>query len=160
MESNRQLMNDKVNIRTAVREDVSTLVAFNLRMARETEDKQLDPEVLTSGVDAILGNPEHGFYLVAEVEGILAGALMVTTEWSDWRNGAFWWIQSVYVQPECRQRGVFRALYEEARERAVNSEGVCGCRLYVEKDNTTAQAVYARRGLVETNYKVFEDLFP
>jgi ribosomal protein S18 acetylase RimI-like enzyme len=153
-------MKDKVKIRTALREDVSTLVAFNLQIASETEDKQLEPEVLTSGVDAILGNPEHGFYLVAEVGGIVVGSLMVTTEWSDWRNGSFWWIQSVYVQPKFRQLGVFRALYKEARDRAVNSAGVCGCRLYVERDNTTAQAVYARRGLIETNYKVFEDLFP
>jgi GNAT superfamily N-acetyltransferase len=153
-------MQDQVKIRAALPPDTATLVDFNLRMARETEDKRLDLEVLTSGVNAVLEDPTRGFYLVAEIAGKVVGSLMVTTEWSDWRNGAFWWIQSVYVLPELRKHGVFRALYEEARERAANSAGVCGCRLYVERDNTTAQAVYARRGLIETNYKVFEDLFP
>jgi ribosomal protein S18 acetylase RimI-like enzyme len=151
-------MQDQIEIRSALPVDTATLVEFNLRMATETEGKRLDSDVLTSGVNAVLDDPTHGLYLVAEVDGELVGSLMVTTEWSDWRNGVFWWIQSVYVRPEHRKRGVFRALYEEVRTRAVNSAGVCGCRLYVEKDNITAQAAYTRRGFTETNYKVFEDL--
>ena len=152
-------MQDQIEIRAALHEDASTLVAFNLRMARETEDRQLDVAVLTSGVDAVLEDAKRGFYLVAEVGGKVVGSLMVTTEWSDWRNGAIWWIQSVYVSPEFRRRGVFRSLYEEVRERARNSKRVCGCRLYVERENTSAQATYTQLGLTETKYKVFEEFF-
>ena len=152
-------MKDEVKVRMARRDDVSTLVAFNMQMAKETEDKHLDLDVLTAGVGAIFENPEHGFYLVAEVNGAVVGSLMVTTEWSDWRNGDYWWIQSVYVQSEFRQKGIFRALYEEVHERAENSNEVCGVRLYVEKGNRTAQTVYTRRGLTETHYKIFEDIF-
>jgi len=116
--------------------------------------------LLTSGINAVLENPERGFYLIAEVDGAIAGSLMVTSEWSDWRDGAFWWIQSVYVTHGFRRRGVFRALYEEAREQAKNTPRVCGCRLYVDRDNATAQTTYARLGLAETDYKMFEELFP
>ena len=153
-------MQDHVNIRDAVREDVPKLVQFNLSIARETEDMQLDEHVLTSGINAVFDDPKRGFYLVAEVDGKAAGSLMVISEWSDWRDGAFWWIQSVYVEPEFRRNGVFRAMYEEVRKRAGNTPRVCGCRLYVERDNAAAQTTYARLGFVETNYKVFEELFP
>lgn len=139
--------------------DAERLIEFNLRMAQETEDKQLDSKVLTSGVNAILADPRHGFYLVGEANGEVIGSLMVTTEWSDWRNSTFWWIQSVYVAPEFRRRGVFRALYEDARSRAKKDKWVCGCRLYVERDNTPAQIVYTRLGLKETNYRMLEELF-
>ena len=152
-------MQNQVKIREAVRADVDTLVEFNLRMAKETEDKQLDTKVLTAGVNAVFENRAHGFYLVAEVDGKIAGSLMVTTEWSDWRNGVFWWIQSVYVASAFRRNGVFRALYGKVRERAGKSEQVCGCRLYVERENDSAQATYSRLGMTETNYKVFEELF-
>ena len=153
-------MEDQLKIRAALPTDTPVLVEFNLRVAMETEGKRLDLGVLTSGVNAVLEDSTRGFYLVAEISGKVVGSLMVTTEWSDWRNGDLWWIQSVYVHPESRKQGVFKALHEETRERAVNSAGVCGCRLYVERDNTSAQAVYARRGFKETNYKLFEDLFP
>ena len=152
-------MQDQINIRDAVRGDVPILVRFNLSMARETEDVQLDEHVLTRGVNAVFDDDKHGFYLIAEVDGKVAGSLMVTYEWSDWRDGAFWWIQSVYVEPEFRRRGVFRAIYAEARQRAGNTSRVCGCRLCVEQDNAAAQATYARLGFVETNYKMFEELF-
>jgi len=153
-------MHDQVKIRKALRKDAATLVDFNLRMAKETEDKQLDSGVLTSGVNAVLEDPKRGFYLVAEVDGEVSGSVMVTTEWSDWRDGAFWWIQSVYIAPRFRRRGVFRALYEEVREQARNTARVCGCRLYVERENATAQATYAQLGLAETKYKVYEELLP
>lgn len=153
-------MQDQIKIRQAMSKDLATLVDFNIRMAGETENKQLDAEVVTSGVKTVLDDSKYGFYLVAEDKGKVVGSLMVTTEWSDWRNGAFWWIQSVYVEPEFRRCGVFKALYAEVRERVRKTERVCGCRLYVERDNTTAQATYARVGLVETNYKIFEEILP
>ena len=153
-------MEDHVNVRDAVRQDAPILVQFNLRMARETEDRQLDERVLTSGVNAVLDDPKRGFYLVAEVDGKVVASLMVTTEWSDWRDGDYWWIQSVYVEPEFRRRGVFRTMYQTARQRAGSTPRVCGCRLYVERDNAAAQATYGRLGIVETKYKVFEEIFP
>jgi len=153
------IMKEQVKIRTARPGDLGTLVGFNQEMARETEGKHLDLEILASGVGAVLEDSRRGFYLVAEISGETVGSLMITTEWSDWRNGDFWWFQSVYVQPKWRKLGVFKALHEEARNRAVHASGVCGCRLYVERDNTSAQAVYARRGFQETDYKMFEDLF-
>ena len=136
-------MQGQTRIRTALREDAPKLVDFNLRMAMETEGKQLDSDTLTSGVNAVLEDPRRGFYLIAEVDGKVVGSLMVTSEWSDWRDGAFWWVQSVYVTHGFRRRGVLRALYEEARRRAKNTPRVCGFRLYVDRDNTTAQTTYA-----------------
>ena len=150
----------QVKVRIALPTDAPILVAYNLEMARETEGKNLDPVTLTSGVKAVLDDTKRGFYLVAEISGSVVGSLMITTEWSDWRNGNFWWIQSVFVTPENRKLGVFSALLEEARRRALDLEGVCGCRLYVERENTTAQEVYLRRGFQETHYLLFEDLFP
>ncbi len=152
-------MQNQVTIRQAVLGDAGTLVGFNQRMAVETESKQLDVAVLTAGVEAVLRDDRLGFYLVAEVGGRMAGCLMVTTEWSDWRNGVFWWIQSVYVAPEFRRRGIFRALYEGVKRRAAQSPRVCGFRLYVERRNAAAQATYARMGMSETQYKLFETLF-
>tara|TARA_B110000881_G_C18585063_1_gene524232 strand:+ start:113 stop:574 length:462 start_codon:yes stop_codon:yes gene_type:complete len=152
-------MKDELMIREAGATDVPNLVRFNLEMARETEEKELDSEVLTRGVEGIFEKPERGFYLVGEMNGEMVGSLMVTKEWSDWRNGDFWWIQSVFVESEFRRRGIFRGLYEEARKRAMEADGVCGCRLYVEKENEVAQAVYVRRGFHETPYRLFEDGF-
>ena len=152
-------MQDQIKIRDAVRADADTLIEFNMCMAKETEDKALDPKILTAGVNAVFENPAHGFYLVAEIDGDVAGALMVTTEWSDWRNGQFWLIQSVYVAPAFRRKSVFRALYEKVRERAGKSEQVCGCRLYVERENSTAQATYSQLGMTDAGYRVFEEMF-
>jgi ribosomal protein S18 acetylase RimI-like enzyme len=130
-----------------------------MEMALETEGKKLDDGILEAGVRGIFEDAARGFYLVAEIEGKVAGSLMVTKEWSDWRNGDFWWIQSVYVLPEYRRQGVFRELYEEARRRAKEDESVCGCRLYVETENQSAQQVYLKHGFVETGYLLFEDVF-
>jgi ribosomal protein S18 acetylase RimI-like enzyme len=152
-------MQDQIKIRDAVREDMPRLVEFNLSIALDTEGKHLDEQVLTCGMSALFDEPHRGFYMVAEVADKVVGSLMVTTEWSDWRDGDFWWLQSVYVDPEFRRNGVFRALYTEAKQRAKNTSRVCGCRLYVERDNAAAQATYARLGFAETNYKVFEELF-
>jgi ribosomal protein S18 acetylase RimI-like enzyme len=152
-------MMEEIKIRAAQSEDAGRLMEFSLKLARETEGKELDPDTLTSGVAAILKDPSRGFFMIAEVAGEVAGSLMVTTEWSDWRNGEFWWIQSVYVSPEFRRRGVFRALYEETRGQARNSTRVCGCRLYVERENSSAQATYTQLGLTETPYRMYEELF-
>lgn len=152
-------MYSELTIREAARKDEPTLVEFNRCMARETEDKELDATVLAAGVRSVLDDPRLGFYMVAEMDGSVVGSLLVTTEWSDWRNGLFWWIQSVYVAHGFRRRGVYRQMYEAIRTRARNSPRVCGCRLYVERENAVAQATYAQLGMAETRYKMFEEMF-
>ena len=154
----------EITVRGAVAGDIRVLVDFNLRMAEETEGKSLDGETLAAGVEAVVVGTESegvptGRYLVAEVDGRVVGALMHTWEWSDWRNGVVWWLQSVFVAPEFRRRGVFRLLYETLRSQARNDERVVGLRLYVEGDNRGAQATYARLGMSLSGYTVMEELF-
>ena len=129
-------------------------------MARETEGLQLDPQRVLAGVTALLGASEKGAYFVAEVEPdggqCIAGQLLITYEWSDWRNGSFWWIQSVFVPEKFRGQGIFRTLYEHVHELARTRQGVCGLRLYVDAHNRSAQRTYERLGLKRTNYEFFE----
>lgn len=143
-------MSEAINIRLADERDASALVSFNQAMARETEGKELDAQVLTAGVRNLLKQRQHGFYVVAEETGagepVVIGSLMVTYEWSDWRNGLFWWIQSVYIAPLFRRRGIYRQLYAFVKALAATEEGVRGFRLYVEKENRVAQQTYARLG--------------
>ena len=146
-----------IAVRRATSSDVTTLVAFNVAMAAESEDKALDEGVLHQGIEAVLGNPVHGLYLVAERQGRVVGTLMVTYEWSDWRNGRFWWIQSVFVSEEHRRRGVYRALHDHVRALAMSDDSSCGIRLYVERDNTGAQATYDAMGMGETEYRLYEE---
>jgi len=145
-----------VEIRRANSGDATGLVAFNRAMARETEDRVLDEKVLLEGVRTVMNDHAKGFYLLAERQGSVVGQLMVTSEWSDWRNADFWWIQSVYVEPANRRQGVFRALYgylyAEARER----EGICGIRLYADHENKSAQAVYLTLGMQPAHYQMFD----
>lgn len=153
----------EINVRLAEVRDVPVLVEFNRAMARETESKELPVEILTAGVDNLFENPRYGFYVIAEWSETsdkreVIGSLMVTYEWSDWRNGLFWWIQSVYVKPEFRRRRVYTRLYEFIKNRAAADGEVRGFRLYVEKDNTIAQQTYQRLGMTETHYKMFEEL--
>jgi ribosomal protein S18 acetylase RimI-like enzyme len=148
-----------MRIRLATSADAAVLVEFNAAMALETEGKNLLPEVIGAGVRGLLDNPVAGFYVLAETERVLA-ALMITKEWSDWRNGSFWWIQSVYVRPEARRQGVYRRLYRHVQEMAAKDPQVCGFRLYVERENSAAQAAYAALGMKETRYFVFEELKP
>ncbi|WP_082151704.1 GNAT family N-acetyltransferase [Caenimonas sp. SL110] len=128
-------------------------------MALETEHKVLMPEVIGAGVRRLIENPAMGFYIVAQDEsGEVVAGLMITNEWSDWRNGIFWWIQSVYVVKDWRRQGVYRRLYEYVRDLAKADAAVCGFRLYVEKDNDIAQQTYAALGMTPTDYLIYEEL--
>ena len=149
-----------MQIRLATPADTEVLVEFNCAMAAETERKQLLPEVIGAGVRGLLASPASGFYLIAENQDRVAGSLLITKEWSDWRNGDFWWIQSVYVHPEFRRQGVYRRLYRHVQELAASDPRVCGFRLYVERENERAQQTYQKLGMKETRYLVFEELKP
>jgi GNAT superfamily N-acetyltransferase len=149
-------MSDSIEIRNATRDDVPFLRDCNLAMALESEKKRLDGEVLTRGIVAVFDHPERGFYVVAERGGIPVGSLLITHEWSDWRNGGWWWIQSDYVVPDARRAGVFTAMYREIESRAHASAGVIGLRLYVEKQNAGAQATYAALGMEPAYYSLYQ----
>jgi ribosomal protein S18 acetylase RimI-like enzyme len=152
-------MDDRVlNIRPAGAEDLEVLVAGNMALAEETERVRLNPGSLREGILALLESRAPGRYWVAELDGRVVGQLLITFEWSDWRNRMVWWIQSVYVAPDARARGVLRALYDVARREALAS-GAGGLRLYVDTSNTRAQAVYAALGMNGEHYRVFEDMF-
>lgn len=148
-----------ISVRPARLEDLETLALYNEAMALETEGLQLDPVTLRAGIRAVLEEPARGRYFVAERSGRLAGALLLTHEWSDWRNALFLWIQSVYVDPLHRRRGVFTALYRHAAELA-SAPGHCGLRLYMDAHNATARATYERLGMRHENYLVFETRDP
>ena len=144
-------------IRPAVLSDADVIGEFNRLMAKETENKDLDPGVLKAGVAAMLADSSKGRYFVAEQASMgVVGQLGVTSEWSDWRNGNFWWIQSVYVAEHARRHGVFRKLYEHLLTEARAQANVIGVRLYVEHDNAIAQATYKKLGMILTGYQVME----
>ncbi|HVF86888.1 MAG TPA: N-acetyltransferase [Pyrinomonadaceae bacterium] len=154
-------MEHQINLRLAAGRDVDVLVSFNQAMARETEAKELAVETLTAGVRNLLRNDQYGFYVVAEGTDAagrkeVVGSLMITYEWSDWRDAVFWWIQSVYVVPEFRRRGVYRRLYDFVKVRAAEGN-ICGFRLYVERENVAAQRTYERLGMTEAHYKMYEE---
>ena len=143
-------------IRPSTPADAPVIAGFNARLAQETEHLQLDPTRLRAGVDAVLADANKGIYWVAEAGGEVVGQLMITFEWSDWRNGSFWWIQSVYVRADWRLRGVFKALYKHVHQQAKSRNDVCGLRLYVERDNQRARQLYPRLGLRPTSYELYE----
>ncbi|MDC0979073.1 GNAT family N-acetyltransferase [Gammaproteobacteria bacterium] len=143
-------------IRSASPDDISDIAQFNIAMAQETEERQLDPETIQSGVSGVIQNHAHGFYLIAERDQVAVGSLLITFEWSDWRNGTLWWIQSVYVKPEHRRTGVFKALYDAVIARARAAKSVRGIRLYVEQENLDAQSVYQKLSMQKTPYQMFE----
>lgn len=155
------MMEDEIRIRLAHEGDTSALASFNQAMARETEGKELDQKVLAEGVKHLLAQRQYGFYVIAE-QGVerreAIGSLMVTYEWSDWRDGLFWWIQSVYIVPAARRRGVYRRLYEFVKELAAREPRVRGFRLYVEKENRIAQRAYEQLGMQEAHYLMYEEL--
>ena len=151
----------EIRVRRAVDGDLDTIVKFNSAMALESEGKALDQEVLKSGVRAVLEQPDKGVYYVAEIDGRVVGQLAVTTEWSDWRNGYFWWIQSVYADPDHRRRGIYRALHNQVVAEAADQGNVRGIKLYVDRANRRAQMVYASLGMAHSHYDLWEvDLLP
>lgn len=148
----------ELTIRPAQATDLAAIVAFNQQMALETEGRELDHATISAGVKGLFESPQYGFYLVACEENKPVGSLLITFEWSDWRNGLLWWVQSVYVQPDWRRRGVYRQLYQHAKKLAMQEENVRGFRLYVEKDNFKAQQTYRQLGMQATDYLLFEEM--
>jgi len=146
----------QLQIRKAEPADLETIVEFNAQLARETEGRTLEAATLREGVAQVLADPAKGFYWVVEIKGQIVGQLLLTYEWSDWRNGWFWWIQSVYVRQEWRGRGVFTELYGFVEQEASSRPDVCGLRLYVEEDNARARQTYERLGMKPTSYQVYE----
>ena len=153
-------MNPILNIRAARLDDRDVIADFNARLARETEGKELDPSVLARGVAAALGDPDRLRYWIAEgPSGDILGQAAVTREWSDWRDGWIWWFQSVYVHPDHRGSGTFRALHDAIRSAAKGTPKVIGLRLYVEVHNDRAQKVYQSLGMKPGGYDVYEELW-
>ncbi len=144
-----------ITVRKATETDSEAIISFQMAMAMETENLSLDRNTLTQGVIAVFSDETHGRYYVAEDNGIVVASLMITYEWSDWRNGVIWWFQSVYVIPDYRRKGVFRLMYDYIREIGLN-EGICGLRLYVESENHRAQKTYEAMGMNGSHYKTYE----
>ncbi|GGI78720.1 GNAT family N-acetyltransferase [Shewanella gelidii] len=145
-----------MKIRKATAADAKALVDFNQAMAQETENKQLDQAVLSQGVQRLLQNDERGFYMVAEQDGELLGSLMVTYEWSDWQAKDYYWIQSVYIRPQNRRQGIYKRLYQAVQQIAAEAGGAASFRLYVERDNQTAQTTYEALGMAPCQYLMYE----
>ncbi len=148
-----------ITIRPAQISDKIIIADFNAAIARETEHIELNRERLIAGIEALLHDASKGFYILAEHNGRVVGQTMVTYEWSDWRNGMFWWIQSVYVQQEFRKSGVFTKLFQHIEQEAKKRGDVCGLRLYVERHNTRAQKIYEKLNMKKTNYDLYETDF-
>ncbi|MDA0986194.1 MAG: GNAT family N-acetyltransferase [Bacteroidetes bacterium] len=148
-----------LKIRIATINDAGSINLFNKNMAMETEGIPLNEEIAKRGVENLFKNPNYGYYLVAELDGAVVGQLMITYEWSDWRNGLFLWIQSVYVLPQYRKLGIYKSLYTNILNEAKNNSNICGIRLYVEKHNNTAREVYSKLGMKESEYAMYETDF-
>ncbi len=145
----------KMKIRTANRSDAETIISFQQNMAMETEGMHLNGSIISVGVYAVFDDPSKGKYYVAEDNGKIVASLMITYEWSDWRNSNIWWFQSVYVLPEARRGGIFRQMYDYIKEEALK-QGIPGLRLYVEKDNIRAQQTYEAMGMNGDHYRFYE----
>ena len=147
---------DKLLTREGTFSDIETIVKFQKEMAIETENKTLLESSIKLGVTEVMRDKQKGTYLIGEYEGDVIGSLLITYEWSDWRNGWFWWIQSVYVKKRWRRKGVYSHLYEEVKKLSFSAGNVCGIRLYVEKENKIAQSVYKNLGMYNTKYLLYE----
>lgn len=143
-------------IRKGKIDDLKTIVLFNKLMAYETEGLELDEEILTGGVKTALSDSSKANYWVYEIDGVIVGQAMVTKEWSDWRNGEIWWIQSVYVDKNYRNRKIFTSIYQHLKDLVSLDKNIAGLRLYVEMDNINAQNTYKKLGMGETHYKLYE----
>jgi len=148
----------EIKIRTTTIADADIITECNQLMAIETENKKLIDDVISNGVRRLMAQPQYGFYLIAEKGEQIAGTCMITSEWSDWRDGLFWWVQSVYVKPAYRKQGVYRAMYNKIQTLAAAQPDICGFRLYVEKDNKIAQKAYEALGMSATDYLLYESL--
>lgn len=148
----------QILLRAATLADAQTVADYNIAMAWETEHLRLEAPTVLAGVRAVLGDVYKGTYFIAEIAGRVAAQLLVTHEWSDWRNGDIWWVQSVYVHPDFRRRGLFRRLYQYVADLA-RQQGAAGVRLYVERDNADAQRTYVSLGMELTHYLVMEEIF-
>lgn len=156
------MMDEHVVIRKAELKDIERIANFNIKMARETEGKELDKNTVMKGVGAVINDPNRGFYLIAEKDDLkkrMVGQLLITFEWSDWRNKFFWWIQSVYVDKTYRNKKIFSRLFDRIVEIAKQRKVVFGFRLYVEKHNESAKRVYESLGLTRTSYEIYETEF-
>lgn len=151
----KKTMDSEITIRPACIEDAATITAFQLSMAMETEGLELDGMVLHKGVSAVFEDSRKGSYWIAEADGMAVASLMITREWSDWRNAWVWWFQSVYVVPAYRRKGVFRIMYDHIRREACMA-GAAGLRLYVESTNTTARKTYEAMGMSGSHYTTYE----
>ena len=143
-------------VRRAEPRDAARIVGFQQNMAVETEGKTLDESLVRAGVDAVFADPGKGFYLVSEMGGNVVGSLLITYEWSDWRNATFWWIQSVFVDADYRRRGVYTAMHDYVLTQARESADICGVRLYVERTNHIAQQTYKSLGMDHSHYDLYE----
>ena len=148
-----------MKVSKAQKSDIPEIINFNINMAMETENKKLDEQTVTQGVRKVFSSPSLGYYIIVKNTSGILGCLMITYEWSDWRNGLFWWIQSVYVKKEYRRKGVFRKMYNFIHEKAISDKKCTGIRLYVENNNSIAQKVYTNLGMSKTYYKLFEEDF-
>jgi ribosomal protein S18 acetylase RimI-like enzyme len=142
--------------RPATRADITTIAEFQLAMARETENLTLDRATVLAGATGIFDQPERGQYYVAEEDGVVVACLCITREWSDWRNGEVWWIQSVYVVPTARRRGIYAGLYRYVQGLIAENPAIRGLRLYVDQTNAAAQQTYTQLGMNGEHYRVFE----
>ena len=145
-----------MNIRRATIADASVITRFNALLAEETEHITLDLERLRTGVESLLKDPSKGIYFLAEIDNAVVGQMMITYEWSDWRNGTFWWIQSVFVEKNARGSGIFRSLFEHLHALAKAQTDVCGLRLYVERKNERAKRTYAHHSMKPSRYEMYE----
>ena len=156
---------EHVNIRPAIHEDVEILTDFSTTMAWETERRVLDRTRLRLGIQSVIQQPERGLYFVADLrqehqaDTVTVGQLLITYEWSDWRNAQFWWIQSVFVHPSWRRKGIYRRMHRTILDLAQTRPDVCGIRLYVEAGNRVAKQVYEQVGLAPSSYEVYETDF-
>jgi GNAT superfamily N-acetyltransferase len=149
-------MSDDIRIRQGTTSDINRIAEFQQALAQESEGKTLDDDVLLKGIQKIFQDEGRGFYLMAESGDQVVGGLMITYEWSDWRNANFWWIQSVYVDDQWRRQGVYRALYDYVYDIAQSGDDICGIRLYVERNNTVAQQTYNSLGMSQSHYHLYE----
>lgn len=144
-----------LTIRHALEKDLDVVSKNVMAMAHDALDIELSSDVVTKAVHSLFEHPELGFYLVGEMGGLVVGSLLVTFEWSDWRNGVYWWIQSVYVRPDYRKKGIYRQLHRFIEQKAAADPGVVGLNLYVYKENIIARSAYESLGMVQSNSLIY-----